>query len=407
MEILNWLNPTFIQKVLRKSEQDDSIEVSDINVKPGTSKGDNYLGDLLRVNVDFLRSKKHEKIAETTSLIVKVAPRGDFREDLVRSGKLYDTEISMLSNTLPRMENTHVGVGTISLAPRYIYSQIEVPIHLIMEDLKLKGLRIADRHAGLDLEHCLVAIRKLAVFHASSIALRDKDPQALMRYERGLCHESQPASLVAFVNGCAEALGKQVVKWPELNPRIREKLVKLSSVFYEKGSESTRFEQDDFNVLNHGDFWVNNMMFRYDERKKPVDAIFVDFQLSKHGSPAIDLLYFFGTSPSDDVRIHHRDLLLREYYASLTATMADLKCSTEAPGFDKLQEALRKRAFYEVIASFVILPLVLVEVEVQKGLDEIIKPDGTHENPGFESKIFRKVMTRVLPLFDSMGLLDV
>ncbi|EFN64731.1 hypothetical protein EAG_15426 [Camponotus floridanus] len=43
------------------------------------------------------------------------------------------------------------------------------------------------------------------------------------------------------------------------------------------------------------------MMFKYNDDGKPIDHVFVDFQLCYYGSPAIDLIYFLSTSPSLDV----------------------------------------------------------------------------------------------------------
>lgn len=53
-----------------------------------------------------------------------------------------------------------------------------------------------------------------------------------------------------------------------------QKIAKLGEKIYELGIEVTKPRDDDFNVINHGDFWVNNMLFKYDDGK-PVDHIFV------------------------------------------------------------------------------------------------------------------------------------
>ena len=57
------------------------------------------------------------------------------------------------------------------LSGKGIYTQKQEPTILIIEDLAPLGYRMADRHSGLDIEHCLLAIRGLAKFHASSVKL--------------------------------------------------------------------------------------------------------------------------------------------------------------------------------------------------------------------------------------------
>jgi len=55
-------------------------------------------------------------------------------------------------------------------------------------------------------------------------------------------------------------------------------------------------DASDFNVLNHGDFWSNNMMFSHDSFGNIKDIYMVDFQIPKYGSVAQDLYYFLMTS---------------------------------------------------------------------------------------------------------------
>lgn len=132
----------------------------------------------------------------------------------------------------------------------------------------------------------------------------------------------------------------------------------------------------------------------------------VDFQLCVYTSPAIDLLYFLSTSPSLDVIENNKKVLLEEYLSTLTTTLKELGCKTQPPTKDQLQNALKKRAAYGMIASFAVLPLVLCDTKEVKDLDEIMSTDGSYENPAYKGETYRKLMTKRIPMYDEMGLLD-
>lgn len=84
LETPTWLNLCFVEKILRKSEGDNSIEVIDIFSKPATNKGDNYTSDMIRVNVEFSR-EPDRKTTEKKSIIVKISPTEEgARKELVR-----------------------------------------------------------------------------------------------------------------------------------------------------------------------------------------------------------------------------------------------------------------------------------------------------------------------------------
>lgn len=123
-------------------------------------------------------------------------------------------------------------------------------------------------------------------------------------------------------------------------------------------------------------------------------------------SPAIDLLYFLNTSCSDDVDLNHRDTLLEEYLSTLKQTMSKLGCKTKPPTMAELKKSLMEREFYGALCACTILPVVLVEKSQAKGLDEIMLPDGSYNNPGYKAPLFRKVMVRKLGGWDSRKLFD-
>jgi len=91
METPTWLNLCFVEKILRKSEDDNSIQVIDIFSKPATNKGDNYTSDMIRISAEFSRDQGDRKITEKKSMIVKIAPTVEgVRQDLVSWFNLFN-----------------------------------------------------------------------------------------------------------------------------------------------------------------------------------------------------------------------------------------------------------------------------------------------------------------------------
>lgn len=132
----------------------------------------------------------------------------------------------------------------------------------------------------------------------------------------------------------------------------------------------------------------------------------IDFQTSYYSSPAIDLLYFFNTSISEDVYYNQQNVFLEEYHKMLSLTMINVGCKTRPPTFEELQKSMKERAILGAITSFTVLPVALVDKSDVKDADEMWTADGELlDNPGLKSETFRKIMNRRLPLFDADGLL--
>ena len=380
------------------------MQVTNIFTKAATDKGDNYSSDMMRVTVEFTRNKGDKLVTEKKSMILKLEPLEEgARRDLISKIGVFDTEISALTDTVKKMN--HMLGPEERLSAKVYHVRMEPPLCLILEDLSVLGFRMADRQLGLDMDHALMAIRGLARFHAASVALCEKEPKYKERYRKGLFSMEHPGEMHTFISGTLTTMAEEVEKWPELGKPYADKLRAFIPNSYRKGCEAIARKDNEFNVINHGDCWVNNMLFRYDDNGKPIQHIFVDFQLCLYSSPAVDLHYFAATSLSEEVYKHRRGLLLEEYLKTLTSVMKKLGCKTSPPTMDELQRTLKERETYEFISSIVILPMILLDKENVATINELMEAE-CKVHPGITSKAFRKVMSRRLPKYMEMGLFE-
>ncbi|XP_051169332.1 uncharacterized protein LOC127286792 [Leptopilina boulardi] len=107
-------------------------------------------------------------------------------------------------------------------------------------------------------------------------------------------------------------------------------------------------------TFNHGDLWTCNMLFKYNENSEPEDVRFLDFQLNRYGSPAMDILYTFFTCLTQEMRDKYYDELLHHYHDSLSQLLKKLNCDIEKLfPFDVLLEHLQRFGSYGACMSVI------------------------------------------------------
>ncbi|KAI4473790.1 hypothetical protein M0804_015171 [Polistes exclamans] len=149
------------------------------------------------------------------------------------------------------------------------------------------------------------------------------------------------------------------------------------------------------------------MMFRYNDEGKPIDHIFVDFQMCVYGSPALDLQYFLSTSTNNEVYDNYQDRLIDEYYNTLCNTMKQLDCKTLPPSIKELRKSIKEREIIAMISSFTVLPYVIVDKNEVKDLNEIFTKDGGYDGFAHKNDLYRKIISKRIPYYDQLGLLDL
>ncbi|RZF48571.1 hypothetical protein LSTR_LSTR016926, partial [Laodelphax striatellus] len=120
-------------------------------------------------------------------------------------------------------------------------------------------------------------------------------------------------------------------------------------------------------VLNHGDFWTNNILYKYDDQGNILDLKLVDFQFTRSASPAMDLQLFFVTSLCDRTDIEH---LTEIYRVTLNS---NLPKSVAPLSRAQIQAELNRFEVKGFIVAACLLPGAVIN------RDEIINYDDTTE----------------------------
>lgn len=164
-----------------------------------------------------------------------------------------------------------------------------------------------------------------------------------------------------------------------------------------------------FNVLCHGEIWINNSMFSKDEKNNPTDVLFVDYQICNWTSPAYDLYYIFASSVHPDIKATEFDNLISIYHTELVSCLKELKYSGKIITLPELYDDLLKRRLYAVIFA-ISLGVMTLEGGDDSNLVNLVGQDEAaikFKRSIFQSTKYYKQLEALYLFLDNRGLLDI
>lgn len=164
-----------------------------------------------------------------------------------------------------------------------------------------------------------------------------------------------------------------------------EKIVKLTGRLYDIMFNTIHGNDSNWMVIGHGDLWINNLMFKYNDAAEVVDVKFIDLQTLRYTSPVIDILHFLYTSTEYSTRIEYMEQLLDDYVQSLVGTIQgygiendDFQCSRIVKKV--IQRELERNILYGLGICMWLMPAVTFHPEKIPDLDAITLNDFTNSN---------------------------
>ncbi|EAT42255.1 AAEL006203-PA, partial [Aedes aegypti] len=272
---------------------------------------------------------------------------------------------------------------------------------IVMEDLELTGYQMKECNAGLSQQDCENVLEKLAKFHAASVVYYEQNGSYPDDFKEGMFSDGLTAEFeqyyVPLFDSYLQAL--EELRYPA---QIIESLKPMRGKVFSKTSKLFKLDPTKFNVLNHGDVWVNNIQF------SDRDLLLLDYQISFYGSPSFDLLYFIVNSASLAVRTEKFDHLIDHYHQHLVEGMQRLNAKTPIPTRRELHEDIQAHGFLVCVLSMETLALMLAMPDLELKMDLLgsMQQDGVeYRKQLFTNDRFIKTIEKLMPFMWEKGFL--
>jgi len=310
------------------------FQIYDLEWKPLTDPGENFGSLILAININAEQNNKER----TLHLVVKLPPRSEYLLEMFDSTVTFKKELEFYSIIAPeflKLQNEN-GIPQEDLSiimPNFLGGRLGLKnpqcfdnqAAIVLENLKYLDYTTKDRIIGLDRIHMYFAIGHLAKLHAMMIALKLQKPEFFKKDVLPLIQYTMTKS----TKDCVVTMIKKAQGDYKCIKEAEPFLDKIEKTI-EYGLHNVVVPQEPWTTYVHNDFWVNNMLFKYDKSGKPINMKIVDFQLSIYEYGVNDLIFFLISSSRKDVLDNHLDDMIDLYYDSFIQCLKSLNVDTDA-----------------------------------------------------------------------------
>lgn len=384
--------PAYAVDLINSIAQKEGFTEYTVTSEAGSSHGDGFLGIMIRVAINGMHRLGGASVPVKLSLIMKLPPHNKTRREMFHTKDAFENEIFAYDVLLPAFVKLQQDNGVAKEDGFFrfpkIYGTFADPetgnYVLIMEDLAVRGYEMRNKFEKLNFAHAKLAMTELGRYHALSFAVRDQRPELFAEFRK-----RQPTFLLKMLdnNRSKDFWSQKYVEASKtLAPEEKEfadKIVLLGTTYVERMRECCEEDgAEPFAVMNHGDCWNNNMMYRYSaDKKKPDEMRLIDWQITQWCSPAMDLSHYIFSSTEKELRDEHYDDLLRVYYDSLSELLRRVGSDAEKLfKFSDLQDQLRKFGRYGLIMSPMVIMISMAKPENIPDMDKVADDQQNADN---------------------------
>ncbi|XP_052869562.1 uncharacterized protein LOC128275187 [Anopheles cruzii] len=367
--------PAYLYAVLEKLAPREGFTEGrfSITFDLGSSKGDGFVGQMYKAIVT--------EGARSVPYLCKIPPLDDTRREQFHAMAAFAREALVYDKLLPKIYEyqrekglTSPGEGFFH-APRCYHAHCDEATQesvIVMEDLRLRNFQMWNKHNPIDYDHAKLFMEHIGRLHAVSLAMKRDRPEEFEPFK--LANPFDPLLVEGgpFHNMLLSQFQMVIDALDEQDTVERTKVEQLKlDIFDEMQRCGNAALAEPYAVINHGDCWTNNMMFRYKDGKAD-EIILFDWQVMRYVSPVLDLVYFIFCCTDEDFRRKHYDGMIDIYYRSLSVTLEKLQhAADELFPRDALDEHLLLFGRYGLLMGMFLVPMMCTEANELPNMEEL------------------------------------
>ncbi|XP_065354514.1 uncharacterized protein LOC135948985 [Calliphora vicina] len=396
-----WIEAKLFENVLEKNIENYQ-KIKEFIVKPGMAAGENYATVMLKVEIEVELKNLSTK---AVSFMLKVNHDNEQIREMMKGHDIFDIEKCMYEEIVPAFEKLYADVGIEVNFGAKSYDLPSKEQYILLENLCTRGFKNANRLEGLDMDHTKCVLKKLAQWHAASAVLVETKGPFEQKYIEGYFQEEGKDVMKAMFEGMGQIFNSCAKNYSNYN-EYADDLISTNTTMIDAFYKAAKPNPNEFNVLNHGDCWSNNVMFQYDAFGKIKETYLIDFQMSKYGSPAQDLFYFLLSSTKYEIKIKQFDYFIKFYHDQLVENLKLLNYTKKIPSLTELHTMMYKYGIWGFSTVTGVMAAVLLEPTDTANLENFIGDSDAglaFKKLMYSNDRYRKHVEALLPWLKNRG----
>lgn len=398
----SWMNQEFFDTVIKHHAADVNANVTSFIIKPSLAIGEHVGSTMFRATIDFSTSSQ---AANILSVVIKIPPTQGTHAEFVESSPLFEIEQEMYNRPLVDIKNLLESVGDdCKVNPKLVYQTTKPHRVIVMEDLGINGYaKILQPLENFN--DSKMVFQRLAKYHAASYFLINETKVDYSNFNFSVFHLEDALIREKFLFESIDTFCNVLTSWGGYDNYVdklklfRENLVEMGKRLYEP-------DDNGYNVLNHGDFHIKNLLFKKGDNDEIEDFFILDFQICVLASPCVDLFYALYNEISDENRRTRRDEIIHFYHTEFVEALKRFGYIGKIPSLLDLQIALMKHGQMEVLKC-ICFKIFFFTDAADAQIDEVI---GNSNSDSLKVKIynderFKSFIKAELPRLVRLGFL--